>query len=218
MKKFLCINTVNNFKEIIYDPFLAPFAKNNPDIELITITDDTLLSDTRKYGGVTPALIKRMYTYANMGIEMGAECVMCTCTSVNKATAQIAPLLPVPMFNIEEPTAQAAVDCGTKIGVLGTVESSPGAIISVMSDYAAKTGKKVEFITKVVDNAFEILSAGDRDKHDEMVLSAVRELSKEVDCIVFAQISMSLLPDAGVDIPIFKIGNMGLDKARALLA
>lgn len=218
MKKFLCINTVNSFKEIIYDPFLAPFAEKNPDIELITITDDTLLSETRKYGGVTPALIKRMYAYANIGIEMGAECIMCTCTSVNKATEKIAPLLPVPMFNIEEPTAQAAVDCGARIGVLGTVESSPGAIISVMNDYAGKIGKKVEFVTKVVENAFEILSAGDRAKHDEMVLSAVRELSKEVDCIVFAQISMSLLPDAGVDIPIFKIGNMGLEKARELLS
>ena len=64
MKKLLCINTVNTFKDIIYDPFLAPFKKNNPDIDVITITDDTLLRETRECSGVTPAVVRRIYTYA----------------------------------------------------------------------------------------------------------------------------------------------------------
>ena len=194
MKKLLCINTINNFKDTIYDPFLEPFKVENPEIDVVTITDDTLLRETREKGGVTPSILRRMYAYANCGIDMGAQCIMCTCTSVNKATELLASLMPVPMFSIEKPTAEAAVNFGAKIGVIGTVSSSPGAIGRVMQEYADSIGKKIELVPVVVTNAFEVLSSGDRGTHDKMVRQALIELSKNVDCVVFAQISMSLLP------------------------
>ena len=217
MKKLLCINTVNTFKDIIYDPFLAPFKKNNPDIDVITITDDTLLRETRECSGVTPAVVRRIYTYANCGLDMGAQCIMCTYTSVNKATEIIAQWMPVPMFSIERPTAEAAVDCGSRIGVLGTISSSPGAISRVMEEYARSIGKKIEIVPKVVTNAFEILSSGDRQTHDKMAKDAMLELSKKVDCIVLAQISMSLLPCEDIGVPVFKIGELGLERVKSVL-
>lgn len=217
MKKLLCINTINNFKDTIYDPFLEPFKVENPEIDVVTITDDTLLRETREKGGVTPSILRRMYAYANCGIDMGAQCIMCTCTSVNKATELLASLMPVPMFSIEKPTAEAAVNFGAKIGVIGTVSSSPGAIGRVMQEYADSIGKKIELVPVVVTNAFEVLSSGDRGTHDKMVRQALIELSKNVDCVVFAQISMSLLPCDGIDATIFKIGLPGLEKARQIL-
>lgn len=54
-------------------------------------------------------------------------------------------------------------------------------------------GKEIEIVPVVVDGAFDVLCAGDRDKHDEMVCEALYKLSKEVDCLAFAQLSMSLL-------------------------
>lgn len=217
MKKLLCINTINNFKDTIYDPFLEPFKIENPEIDVVTITDDTLLRETREKGGVTPSILRRMYAYANCGVDMGAQCIMCTCTSVNKATELLASLMPVPMFSIEKPTAEAAVNFGAKIGVIGTVSSSPGAIGRVMQEYADSIGKKIELVPVVVTNAFEVLSSGDRGTHDKMVRQALIELSKNVDCVVFAQISMSLLPCDGIDATIFKIGLPGLEKARQIL-
>ena len=217
MKKLLCINTINNFKDTIYDPFLEPFKVENPEIDVVTITDDTLLRETREKGGVTPSILRRMYAYANCGVDMGAQCIMCTCTSVNKATELLASLMPVPMFSIEKPTAEAAVNFGAKIGVIGTVSSSPGAIGRVMQEYADSIGKKIELVPVVVTNAFEVLSSGDRGTHDKMVRQALIELSKNVDCVVFAQISMSLLPCDGIDATIFKIGLPGLEKARQIL-
>ena len=217
MKKLLCINTINNFKDTIYDPFLEPFKVENPEIDVVTITDDTLLRETREKGGVTPSILRRMYAYANCGVDMGAQCIMCTCTSVNKATELLASLMPVPMFSIEKPTAEAAVNFGAKIGVIGTVSSSPGAIGRVMQEYADSIGKKIELVPVVVTNAFEVLSSGDRETHDKMVRQALIELSKNVDCVVFAQISMSLLPCDGIDATIFKIGLPGLEKARQIL-
>ena len=211
------INTVNNFMDIIFNPFGKPFAEANPDIEVYNIMDDSLLVDTRKYSGMTPTIASRMLNYAKAAEASGADGVICTCTSVNHATKMIRPLLNIPMINIEEPVAEMAAKSGKRIGVMGTIPTSPGAISWEIEEKAAEMGKEIEIVPVVVDGAFDVLCAGDRDKHDEMVCEALYKLSKEVDCIAFAQISMSLLKHEPVDVPLFKIGASGFDKIKELM-
>lgn len=216
-KLLYTINTVNNFMDIIFNPFGKPFAEANPDIEVYNIMDDSLLVDTRKYSGMTPTIASRMLNYAKAAEVSGADGVICTCTSVNHATKMIRPLLNIPMINIEEPVAEMAAKSGKRIGVMGTIPTSPGAISWEIEEKAAEMGKEIEIVPVVVDGAFDVLCAGDRDKHDEMVCEALYKLSKEVDCIAFAQISMSLLKHEPVDVPLFKIGASGFDKIKELM-
>ncbi len=216
-KLLYTINTVNNFMDIIFNPFGKPFAEANPDIEVYNIMDDSLLVDTRKYNGMTPTIASRMLNYAKAAEASGADGVICTCTSVNHATKMIRPLLNIPMINIEEPVAEMAAKSGKRIGVMGTIPTSPGAISWEIEEKAAEMGKEIEIVPVVVDGAFDVLCAGDRDKHDEMVCEALYKLSKEVDCIAFAQISMSLLKHEAVDVPLFKIGDSGFEKIKELM-
>lgn len=216
-KLLYTINTVNNFMDIIFNPFGKPFAEANPDIEVYNIMDDSLLVDTRKYSGMTPTIASRMLNYAVGAEASGADGVICTCTSVNHATKMIRPLLNIPMINIEEPVAEMAAKSGKRIGVMGTIPTSPGAISWEIEEKAAEMGKEIEIVPVVVDGAFDVLCAGDRDKHDEMVCEVLYKLSKEVDCIAFAQISMSLLKHEPVDVPLFKIGASGFDKIKELM-
>ena len=216
-KLLYTINTVNNFMDIIFNPFGKPFAEANPDIEVYNIMDDSLLVDTRKYSGMTPTIASRMLNYAKAAEASGADGVICTCTSVHHATKMIRPLLNIPMINIEEPVAEMAAKSGKRIGVMGTIPTSPGAISWEIEEKAAEMGKEIEIVPVVVDGAFDVLCAGDRDKHDEMVCEALYKLSKEVDCIAFAQISMSLLKHEPVDVPLFKIGASGFDKIKELM-
>lgn len=216
-KLLYTINTVNNFMDIIYNPFGKPFAEANPDIEVYNIMDDSLLVDTRKYNGMTPAIASRMLNYAKAAEASGADGVIVTCTSVNHATKMIRPLVNIPMINIEEPVAEMAAMSGKRIGVLGTIPTSPGAISWEIEEKAAQMGKEIEIVPVVVDGAFDVLCAGDRAKHDEMVCEALYKLAKEVDCIAFAQISMSLLKHDPVDVPLFKIGTSGFDKIKELM-
>lgn len=217
-KTLYTINTVNNFMDIIYNPFGKPFAQANPDIQVYNIMDDSLLSDTRRYNGMTPAIASRMLNYAKAVEASGADGVLVTCTSVNQATKLIRPLLNIPILNIEEPVAEQAVAAGKRIGVLATLPTSPAAISRVILEKAQEQGKKVELVPSVVDGAFDVLCAGDRDRHDEMVCEALYRLAKEVDCIAFAQISMSLLVHETVDVPLLKIGPSGFDRIKAMMA
>ena len=137
-KLLYTINTVNNFMDIIFNPFGKPFAEENPDIEVYNIMDDSLLVDTRRYNGMTPVIASRMLNYAKAAESSGADGVICTCTSVNHATKMIRPLLNIPMINIEEPVAEMAAKSGKRIGVMGTIPTSPGAISWEIEEKAAE--------------------------------------------------------------------------------
>ncbi len=217
MSKLFLLNTITNYKDIIFDPFGVPFAEANPDIEVFNIVDDSLLSETIASGGVTPAVLRRMYNYTMSAIDKGANCVMGTCTSVNVAAKHIRAFCDIPVINIDEPVAKEAVAHGGKIGVLATLPSSPGAIIRLIKECAKEEGKELDITTKIVSGAFDILCAGDRPKHDSMVNTALLNLAKEVDIVVFAQISMSLVPHDPVDVPLLKIGTSGFEYAKELI-
>ncbi len=189
MKKLYTINTVNNFMGMIYDPFAKPFEEKHPDLKIYNIMDDSLLEETRIYDGMTPAIASRMLNYAKAAEASGASGVLVTCTSVNQATKYIRPLLNIPILNIEEPVAELAVENGTRIGILGTLPTSPAAIGRVIREKAREMGKAV----------------------------ALEGLAKRVDVIAFAQISMSLINIPKVDVPVYMIGQTGFDKILAMM-
>ncbi len=216
-KKLYTINTVNNFMDLIYRPFALPFSQANPDITVYNIMDDSLLKETLAAGKMTHPIASRMLGYAKAAEGSGADGILVTCTSVNEATKYIRPFLSIPILNIEEPVAQMAVDNGKKIGILATLPTSPAAIGRVIREKALEAGKDVELVIRVAEGAFDVLCAGDRPKHDEMVCEALYKLAKEVDVIAFAQISMSLLNHHPVDVPIYKIGHSGFEKIKMMM-
>lgn len=216
-KKLYTINTINNFMDVIYNPHLKPYLEEN-GIQAVNIMDDSLLSSTLEDGGMTPKTATRMLNYAKTAEQDGAGALLVTCTSVNGATKMIKPLMGIPMINIEEPVAEMAVAAGTKIGILGTIPSSPIAMERVIREKAAEAGKEIEIVATYAKGAFEELQAGNRDKHDEMVNECLYKLAEEVDCIAFSQISMSLLKHEEVKVPLFKIGRSGVERICQMMA
>lgn len=216
-KLLYTINTVNNFMDMIFNPFAKPYLQEHPEIETYNIMDDSLLVGTRKYGRMTEEIASRVLNYAKAAENSGADGIIVTCTSVNEATLMIRPFLSIPMIGIEEPVAEMAVKNGKKIGVIGTIPTSPVAIDRTIRRKAAELGKEIEIIDYVVEGAFDILQSGDRARHDEMVRETLYKAAKEVDVIAFAQISMSLLPHDPVEVPLYKIGTSGFERIHQLM-
>ena len=217
MKTLYTINTVNNFMGMIYEPFGKVFEEKNPDVKIYNIMDDSLLVDTRTYNGMTPTIASRMLNYAKAAEASGADGVLVTCTSVNEATKFIRPLMNIPILNIEEPVAEMAVKNGKKIGILGTIPTSPAALGRVVQEKAAELGKEIELVPAVAEGAFDVLCAGDVKKHDEMVCAALEKLAKEVDVIAFSQISMSLIELPETEVPVYRIGESGFQKIKEMM-
>jgi Asp/Glu/hydantoin racemase len=179
--------------------------------------DDSLLTDTLKAGMLTNAVAHRILNYVYSAEEAGADVCMVTCTSVNQAAAYARRFARIPVFNIDEPMVREAVAMGGKIGVLGTLPTSPGAIVRLVDEESARQGKNIRCVTAVATGAFDILCAGDRKKHDEMVEESLHKLAKEVDVITFSQISMSLVTHGDCGVPVLKIGASGFEEAKKLM-
>jgi Asp/Glu/hydantoin racemase len=203
--------------DIIYTPFAVPFLEDNPDVEIFKHHGRLSAGRNTQSGRSHHAIAARILHYVMAAEKNGADAVMVTCTSVNEAAAYARRFSQIPVLNIDEPVARMAVAAGTRIGVLATLPTSPKATIRLLETEAARQGKAITTVPLVAEGAYDILIAGDRAKHDEMVNDALFRLAKQVDVITFAQISMSLVPHGDCGVPLFKIGRSGFDEVKKLM-
>ena len=200
--------------EMMSDPFTKPFIKDNPDIEYFDIADSSLIAETKKAGYATPEVARRMYRYMMAAVDAGADAILITCTSINTVTKKIRDMIPIPVIGIEEPVAKLAVEKGTRIGILSSVATSAVPVQNTIKEYAASVGKEVDTRIVVADGAFKALIGGNRPLHDEKVRQALETLVKDVDVVVFAQMSMALVEHPDYDIPVLKFGRISYEAAK----
>ena len=211
--KLCTLHTSEKFMELMSEPFTYPFLKNHPELEQMDITDSSLIKETQKAGFATPSVARRMYQYMMCAVEAGADGILVTCTSVNTITKQIRNMIPIPVVSIEEPVAKLAVESGVKIGILSSLATSAEPVKTTILEEAEKAGKEVAVRIQVADGAFEALMEGNRPLHDEKVKESLDKLIKEVDVVVFAQMSMALVEHKEYDKPVLKFGLLSYEAA-----
>lgn len=199
----------------------ALFAELIPDVEMVNIIDDSLLEDVKRNGSVTPAIIKRVCTYAVTAQEMGACMILNQCSSVGMACSAARKLLDIPYLKIDEPMAQKAVDLGEKIAVVGTVASTMSPSCALVEEMAAEAGKTVRVTPYLVDGALDILmKEHDQEKHNCLVLEAMKKAEAENDVVVLAQGSMTvMLPYIGeMQKPVLTSPRLAVERIQEMLA
>lgn len=215
-KKLAMIHTVRWYEKSVMDPFANEFAAENPDVELINIMDDSLLTEALAHGGPNAAVLRRIVLYALAAEAAGADVVMVSCTTMGPGTRLARPLLSVPIFNIDEPMAREAVRTGRRMGILATVPTSAPATKALLEAAAREAGREIETETVIRPDAFEHLLAGEMEQHDAIVRAAIDELAQRVDVVVLGQISLSKLRYR-TSAPILQVGRSGFAEARRLL-
>ena len=169
------------------------FAEIMPDVRLVNIVDDSLLPDVMETGLIDDDVRKRMSAYVRAAEDTGADAVLSLCSSLGPTIDPTRETVEIPVIKIDDPMTRRAVELGTDIGVIATVPTTLGPTIDLINENAASMGKAIKVHDRLVEGAFQILMGGDKDKHDQMVIDAARELGKRVDIIVFAQASMTRL-------------------------
>src|SRR4051794_29045426 len=154
-----------------------------PDAQIFHIVDETLLGNTRKLGRLTPGTRRRVLGYVESAAEAGADLVVVTCSSIGPAVDASREFLDVPVLRIDEPMADEAVRVGRRIGVVATLSTTLEPTADLVARRGVAAGKEVEVLAHLCDGAFDALSAGDRDRHDELVRTGLRELIGDVDVV-----------------------------------
>lgn len=215
-KRLALIHTVNWYQKVITIPFVEPWLKENPQVEVFNIMDDSLLSESLANHGATPAVIKRLQFYVLAAESMGADVAMITCTTVGEASWIARKYASIPVFNIDEPMAREAVRRGRRLGIVATVPTSPAATKRLLERTAAEAGASVEIEIAVNEQAFEHLQKGEIDRHNELVHQEMDRLAERVDVLVLGQISLAQIKHE-TKVPVLQVGHSGFAEARRLL-
>lgn len=192
-----------------------------PEVNVMHLGDDTMQRDNLLAGvGVIPKVnYFKFVTYARFLEEAGVDLIMLACSTFNKAVELARPIINTPILQIDRPMMDLAVQEGRKIGLLATLPTTVPSSERLLNQAAEDAKKEIEIKTILSSEAFKVLRAGDLEKHNEILLYEIDKLSKEVDVIVMAQVSMSVLEQFLTDtrVPVYNSGRTGFTKAREIL-
>ncbi len=198
----------------------ALFSEIIPEVRMVNIIDDSLLPEVMEHGGVTPAVVRRICAYAVEAEAMGADLIFNQCSSVGEAFDIASRLVHVPALKIDQAMAEKAVDIGRRILTVATVETTLGPSCRLIESVAREKGKSIDLQPCLVKGAFAALTQeADKEKHNRLILDAIRENSERADVVVLAQGSMTaLLPYLGdISKPVLTSPRLGVERARKIL-
>lgn len=205
--------TANTVKPYV-DEFL-------PGVEVLHLGDDSIQQSNLKapVGTIPKENFFKFATYAQFLSQAGCHLIMLACSTFNQAVEYAAPMISTPLLNIDRPMMDLALEQGGRIGLIGTLPSTMPSSERLLRKAAMDAGKDVKVFPMLCTEAFQALQAGDGRRHNDMLLEAVEALSRDVDAIVLAQVSMSVLEKELVNprVPVFNSGRTGFAHAAKML-
>jgi len=162
-----------------------------PGTDIFHIIDESLLQNTIRANQLSKTTMRRLISYLVSAEDAGADLIMVTCSSVGPAVDIGKSLVNIPVFRVDQPMADLAVQTGQRIGVAATLNTTLDPTTALVQNRAKAAGKQVSVISKLCEGAFEAVISGDTEKHDQIVSQGLRELIAAVDVIVLAQASMA---------------------------
>lgn len=179
-------------------PAMAPvqetLARELPDVRVLNILDEGLLTEVERHDGVTAECVERLAAQVGLAIAAGASAVLLTCTVYTSVVPVVQARFPaVPVIGIDAAMVAYAVATATCIGVLATVPAGLAQQQELLRRAAAAAGTQVEIVPSLHPEAMTALRRGDGDTHDRILLAALPALAARTELVVLAQASMTRL-------------------------
>jgi Asp/Glu/hydantoin racemase len=191
------------------------------DLTTLHILDEPLLKKVQDQGGFFQDDYERPQSHVHFAELTNAALVIVTCSTFSPAVEVIRKNAVIPVLKIDEFMISRAVDKSSRIGVIATAKSTIQPTEESLQKYAVQKAKKIFIKTTLVENALTLLLNGNGFEHDQLVESAIHELSRDVDLIILAQASlarvMDSLPKDSINIPVLSSPFLVLEQAREIL-
>ncbi len=193
-----------------------------PEVTVAHLADDTIqmANNDAEIGTCPKVNYAKFVSYAHNLEQYGVNLIMLACSTFNRAVEFARPMVNTPMLQIDRPMMELAVKTGTRVGLVATLPTTVPSSRRLLEQAAADAKKDVQIKEFLSTEAFQALRAGNPQKHNELLLEGIDKLSREVDSIVLAQVSMTALePFLGnTRVPVFNSGRTGFTRVRELLS
>jgi len=201
-------------------PIRHAFKEGWPEAALSNLLDDDLMPAYTREGGLTPHITERICALALYAARTGADGILFTCSVFPQAEDMAKQLVRVPLLKPDEAMITAALDAGSRIGVVATnPPAAPAAAAQLLAGAKARC-LEVRVVESVADGAFAIGNAGDATTHDRMVVEAAQRIADQVDVLCLAQVSMALARgavQATVKVPVLTCPATAVARLKRLL-
>ncbi|MBT3269135.1 hypothetical protein HN371_18465 [Candidatus Poribacteria bacterium] len=188
-----------------------------PDVPVRHLIAGDLLDTARAEGPDSVAARAQVRDAVLHAVAGGARVVLCTCSTIGDPAERTASDARRTVMRVDRPMAERAVEAGSRILVVATLESTLGPTTDLIRDAAAKAGRDVEISTLLADAAWAKFEAGDADGYHAAIATAVKAGAGDVDAVVLAQGSMAAAAGLcdGVAAPVLSSPRLGVEAAVA---
>ena len=201
-------------------PIQHAFKEDWPEAQLSNLLDDDLMPAYTRERGLTPHITERICALALYAARTGADGILFTCSVFPQAEDMAKQLVRVPLLKPDEAMISAALDAGTRIGVVATNPPAAPAAAAQLVAGAKARGVEIQVIESVASGAFAIGNSGDAVTHDHMVVEAAERIADSVDVLCLAQVSMALTRgavQAKVKVPVLTSPATAVARLKTLL-
>jgi Asp/Glu/hydantoin racemase len=191
-----------------------------PEWKPFNIVDESLLRNTIQDNELTPLTTRRLMGYVWSAVDAGADAIVVTCSSLGSAVDAAKVTCPVPLFRIDEGMARMALKLGKRIGVLATLTTTLQPTAALIRSHAEASGASPIVLARLCKGAFDLLSSGDKEGHDNVVVQELANIEKDVDVIVLAQASMARVIGSMLEkprVPVLSSPELGITHLKGIL-
>ncbi len=175
---------------VAMQPVSVAMAELWPDAIPVNLLDDGLSIERAKNVELTQALTERFIRFGQYASDTGADGILATCSAFGEALEKLADQLTIPVLKPNEAMFLAALDAGSRVGMIATFRPAIAGMEKEFSDMAARLGKTISLKTVCAEGAIEALRAGDDETHHRLVSEYAQQLTG-CDAIMLAHFSTS---------------------------
>jgi Asp/Glu/hydantoin racemase len=161
-----------------------------PGVQWTHLLDDSLPADLEAAGRLTPELETRIQRLTDYALASGSTGILFTCSAFGAAIAKSAQTTLVPVLRPNDAMFEAALEAGTRIGMLATFEPAVASMTKEFEELARSRGSSATLETVCVPEAIRAARSGDIDRHDALVAQAAPRLA-QCDAVMLAHFSTS---------------------------
>jgi aspartate/glutamate racemase len=202
---------------VVIPTFATLSAQLLPGIEVQHLLDSMIVADLRR-DAAGAHIEERLTALGAAAVEAGASTVVISCSSIGGFAAGLSERLGVPVLRIDEAMADEAVAAGGRVAVVATLATTLVPTVALLHERAGLAGVEIDVTDRVIEGAFEAVSAGDAATHDRLVGEAIVEIAAESDVVVLAQASMAGAASAvSVEVPVLTSPELGVRRVAQLV-
>lgn len=171
------------------EPIEAAFQQLWPEVEVLSLLDESLYADVGADGVMAPSVPDRIATLVRHAAASGAEAIVFTGSTFGPAVDTARGLIDIPVLKADEAMALEAAARGGNVLLACTAARALPILIRNLEQAAASIGTQLDISTLVIPEAKRALVDGDPELHDSLILEAIAR-QPAPDSLLLGQMSM----------------------------